>query len=571
MRRFDCMNNSLILDISNVCFFKTCLLIFFLILSLNVPKVQAEDWLYTVHAEDTLWSISERFLINGSSYASRLQTHNKITDADKISPGSRIKIPVSWLKQQPAPVVVIKVQGKCSAYSSAKGTYDLLPGMNLHADDVIITEKKANVTLEFADGSRLLIQEKTELVLDTVSAYGKTGMVDTRLNLRKGNVETQVKPTTGAGSRYEIITPSAIAAVRGTDFRVNADTVSDSMRSEVLKGLVQISAQGTAQSLPEGFGLFVKRGEKPGEPIKLLPAIDLGNMPEVLKYLPLKLNWSGLAGAKQYRLQIAPNNLFEQLLVETVVDKPEASIQYLANGQYSLRLRGIDALGMEGKNAIRLISVLVQPQPPTPLKPKNMASVYQQRPEISWSKPTHVISYHFQLSNDESFSELLIDQPNYQENSIIPAQPLARGVYYWRVSSLDVGGNEGPYCLQQIFSIKAKKMLAPKVFTPNVEGGQIHFQWQATPEAIKYQFQLSVSESFDELIVNKETTQNELTHSTGDLSGNYFFRISSINADGEPGPFSAVQEVEITNSMLPYWFLLLLFVLIIVLLRLMWL
>ena len=72
--------------------------------------------------------------------------------------------------------------------------------MALGIGTTLFTSADASLTLQFADGSRLLLHGGSELKLDKLSAYGATGMTDTRMRLPKGRTSSEVKPLRGSGS-----------------------------------------------------------------------------------------------------------------------------------------------------------------------------------------------------------------------------------------------------------------------------------------------------------------------------------------------------------------------------------
>ena len=76
--------------------------------------------------------------------------------------------------------------------------------------------------MQFADQSELQVLPNSEVVLDKLSHHKHTGMVDTRIRLNSGSVNTRVEKQ-GPDSHYEISTPAAITAVRGTAFRLSSD------------------------------------------------------------------------------------------------------------------------------------------------------------------------------------------------------------------------------------------------------------------------------------------------------------------------------------------------------------
>jgi hypothetical protein len=188
-----------------------------LLLGAIAKDVWSQDWIYTVRPGDNLWDLTEEYL-SDIRYWRRLQALNQVKFPRKMPPGMHLRIPIAWLKIQPAAVRVLQVHGEAEVKTAeADQRTSLRPGMLLHSGAEIYTGNKGNVTLEFADGSHLLIQADSYLVLDTISVYDKTGMVDTRMRLQQGRVNNRTTPSRGPGTRYEIQTPAIISTVRGTD------------------------------------------------------------------------------------------------------------------------------------------------------------------------------------------------------------------------------------------------------------------------------------------------------------------------------------------------------------------
>jgi hypothetical protein len=227
-----------------------------------------------------------------------LQQHNNISDPQQIPSGSRLKFPVAWLKHQPASAMVAQLQGEAHLISAADGsTRPLTNNTRLHTGDRIKTGGDCNLNIRFADGSELLVLADSEVIMDSLSAYGTTGMVDARIRLQGGRVDTRVKPGQGPGSRYHIITPAAVAAVRGTQFRVSADTDKPVARSEVIKGKVDVSGAGASLLVPANYGTIAEAGHPPQPPRELLPAPDLTRLPALLDRLPLQFKWESVENA----------------------------------------------------------------------------------------------------------------------------------------------------------------------------------------------------------------------------------------------------------------------------------
>lgn len=328
----------------------------------------AEDWVYTVRERDNLWRISETYL-SDIKYVNELQTHNQIADPLNLSPGLRLRIPVAWLKVQPAPVQILAVHGDINIISAEdKAEHKATPKMLLHSGDQIRTGPDANATLEFADGSRLQLFANSELILDTISAYGKTGMTDTRLRLEKGRLENQVAPQSPPAGRFEIWTPAATSAVRGTAYRLAMNPDQATARMEVTGGTVALEAMETTIPVAAGYGTLAHQGEPPATPRPLLAAPDINRFPSHLQQGRIHLEFPPVANATGYRLQIASILPANVTLTDTMLASPRFDTELLA-GDYTLRLRAVDADGIEGFEAEHHLTVTTPPVSSTPMWP----------------------------------------------------------------------------------------------------------------------------------------------------------------------------------------------------------
>lgn len=82
------------------------------------------------------------------------------------------------------------------------------------------------------------------------------------------------------------------------------------------------------------------------------------------------------------------------------------------------------------------------PYPPNLISPQNNSSLNKLTPTFIW-QPTgdpdgdEISSYHFQISKNETFSQLLEDIKTYPSTFYTIQTPLQTGVYFWRVSCYD--------------------------------------------------------------------------------------------------------------------------------------
>lgn len=330
-----------------------------LLLATCLPlQLQAEEefWEYTFRPGDSIWKIAEKFTTSANNYA-EIQRINQIRQGPdrNIQPGTRIVIPVSMLKQKPTPARVIALSGNVDLIRANGNPAEISVGTLLYSGDRVITQDTESLRIQFADDSELQVLSNSEVVLDKLSYHRKTGMVDTRIRLNSGAVNTSVKKQKGE-SRYEITTPAAITAVRGTAFRLSSDAEQIS-RTEVTEGLVGVSAGGVEIAVKEGFGLVAEKGKPLPAPVKLLDAPVPGdNLSADLSVL--QVSWPRLEGAARYRYQLASDEKFNQLVVDSMTSENSIRIAELLPGRYFLRVRGVDAWRLEGVDSVRDYQIL---------------------------------------------------------------------------------------------------------------------------------------------------------------------------------------------------------------------
>jgi len=434
-------------------------LIFTLLISLFIlsPSISsAEEWTYTTRPNDTLWDISQKYL-KSVTYWERLQQHNSVDIAKNLAPGTRLRIPLEWLKTKAADATVVSITGNVELTSSDSTETEILSSKrSISIGNKIITRENGSALIQFADGSTLLIQKNSQVLFDTLSSYGQTGMVDTRLRLQQGRVETSVTPMRNTRSRYEITTPAAVAAVRGTQFRIAYENKQQTMASEVVKGEVNVAAEGIEQTVKKGFGTITEKGKAPQPPVKLLTKPDLNKIPTELKYLPFRLNWPALENAKQYRIQISSADQLDALIFESTQNSEQFILKDLDNGEYVLRIRGVDENGLEGFNADHSFTINTDFPVVTLISPADKLETSTDKLTFKWQIEKKATSYQLQVAIDNEFNNLIIDEIS-SKNTITIKEILQDGEYYWRITAIDNNGNKGKHSQIREFSIKENK------------------------------------------------------------------------------------------------------------------
>ena len=492
------------------------------------------DWIYTVRPGDNIWQLSQQYLNDPNKWP-EVQRLNNINNAQGLQPGTQLAIPVAWLKHQPKPAHLIESYGKVTLINNGQ-SQSLTATTTINSGDIVRSGADGSATIEFADGSRLLLQPNSEIVMDSLGSFDASGMVDTTVRLQKGRVENRVAPQK-PDSRYRIITPAAVAAVRGTEFRVGADDSGDLMRNEVLEGKIAVSGSGVTRDVPTGYGTVAETGKPPSIPQPLPAAPDLSALAKYGSQSGISFRWPEVRNAVRYRAQLAPDERFSVLLRDEIIESNELNWSGLTPTDYALRVRAINALGLEGFDASHRFTVLAPIAAPHATTPEDGAVLVPGKPWIAWSPSPGANSYHLQLAADSQFSSGLMDIGGIVNSHYRPVDDLPAGGYYWRVASISAG-IESDFSPARHFVISLPPTV-PEAISVTLKVRDASFSWPAMEGAVQYQFQLGRHEDFTNL--NVDTLIKENHYSVNLFSaGDYHYRVRAVNGDGHLEPFSSV-------------------------------
>lgn len=513
-------------------------LAFCLVLLLASLPGFAQDWTYRMRPGDTVWDLSGKYL-RGDIPWQRLQAHNRIADPYRIPPGTLIRLPVAWLKVQPAKATVVGVLGEASAVDARGQRSRIVQGMALGIGTTLLTSADASLTLQFADGSRLLLHGGSELKLDKLSAYGATGMTDTRMRLQKGRTSSEVKPLRGSGSHYIIETPDLMSSVRGTQFRVGSD--GGESQIEVTEGRVEVDGAGRKLLLRPNQGTVNAADGTPAGKSALLAGPASVELDATQR--PMLLRWIAVAGAEGYRVQVGPTTEFPYLLHDRVVTGVEDALDGLPDGVHRIRVRAIDAQGIEGRDAE--IEARVTLAPPFAIETMDRSQVDVERPRFRWATMGPGVRYHFQLAGADGFERPLLDLPNLPATEVRSPQVLPPGDYAWRIAAIDGDGRMSRY------NDVARFAVLPPASGPAVSSDidatdrrVLHLRWPAAQAGQQFRFQLSPKADFSELTVDRTLAEHQVALPRLG-AGTWHARVQVIDSDGYARPFGPGQSFKV--------------------------
>lgn len=512
-------------------------LLFGLFASLATAVVAAADWTYRVRPGDTVWDLAGKYIRSDIPWQ-RLQTYNQVSDPYHLPPGSLMRFPVAWLKQQPAKARVIGVHGDAFAIGVDGRRTPVAQDMRLGIGTTLQTNANASLTLQFADGSRLLLEPDSELKLDKLGAYGATGMVDTRMRLPKGRASSTVKSLHGSESHYIIQTPDIMSSVRGTSFRVGSG--GGRSRVEVTEGHVRVSGANRQVMLKPNQGTTSGVAGAPAA-AQALPDAPASLEQEASRQ-PMLVRWTPVPGAKAYRVQVGATPAFLFLLHDRVVADTQDSLDGLPEGTVGIRVRAIDAQGLEGRDAT--IEARIVSRPPFTIEPAEGETVDVDRPRFRWASLGSNVLYHFQLAGSEGFERPIIDLDKLDVLDLRSPQALPPGDYTWRIASIDGEGNSS-FNDGTRFTV-ARPGAGPEISdeTHDSATGEMQVRWPAGTPGQQFRFQLSRDAGFSRLAIDRTIADNRIAlPKLG--AGTWHARVQAIDSDGYPHPFGPGQSFKI--------------------------
>lgn len=507
-------------------------------------------WLYTVRRGDTLITVAARYLARVERWTV-VQKINQIVDPTKLMPGTVLRIPAAMLRRQPAEVTVEASSGQVRWRSADQEWQPVSRGLCLQAGSIVETLEGGRTLLRLADGSTLTLSEHSQVTFDVLGSYAGGLMVDSRLRMQNGQADVYANPARRSNRRLQIFTPSAQAVVRGTQFRLGVER--DRTRQETLTGQVLLKAAGKQVLVPVGRGTIARHGKPPMAPVTLLGQPDVSTFPGRFESLPLRFPLPALKNVHSWHGEIVAEH--DQIMASKNVRGPTFSVADLPNGDYTLRLRGIDANGLQGMDAVHPFTVFARPFPPELNTPGKEATIRNARPVFAWSEIDGTVSYRLQVATEDDFSQPLHDIVAESTHWQVPVD-LPAGRQFWRVKSIDAQGETGPWSVSQGLTFKpGPGAIDPGQVTIDIGATEISLNLPKPPDELFYEALLSPERVIEPVVARRQSTTGELSLPRPN-AGTVYLGLRLVDSSDETRGPLIVHKVDIPLSR--WWLLLLL-------------
>ena len=261
--------------------------------------------------------------------------------------------------------------------------------------------------------------------------------------------------------------------------------------------------------------------------------------------LDITLNWSSVSGATSYHVEVSMVSDFGT----TVVDKTVTTNSYtfgsseLSNDtKYYWRVSSVNSGGESGWSSVwSFTTIPAIPLSPTLSSPANNATDVALNVTLNWGSVSGATSYHVEVSTASDFGITIVDKTVTTNSYTFASGELSNSTeYYWRVSSVNPGGESGwssVWNFTTIPAIPASPTLSSPANNTTDVSLDVTLNWGSVSGATSYHVEVSTASDFSTTVVDKTVTTNSYTFASGELSNDtkYYWRVSSVNSGGESG------------------------------------
>lgn len=510
-----------------------------LVLAAHVPA-QADTVSHTVEPGDNLYNLAAHYMGNPRSWPD-IQKLNRLSNPHRLKPGTSLLIP-----QVSSAVTVSFVHGEVLLVDNAGNTVKSIShGDELTEGNIVRTGQNSYLSLEFADRSIARILSNTRVRLDRIKEGSLVPQGQRVIYLEQGDVDVSVTPAPKRNPQhFKVITPQAVAAVRGTRFTVGASGTST---TSVTQGQVEMQP---AKAVKPKSGKILQAGQgiaatdnSLGEVQTLLAAPDLSQLPSTFNEPELlQFNWPALDGSREYQYRIAQDEAMEQVLWNAASDSAEAELPSQQDGEYLLAVRALDIHGIAGYEAQHRFTIHSHPSSPWLLAPQQ-GQIISGKSTLRCSPVEGAQGYHLQIASDSEFKQIVVDADNL-DHCQYQLESLAEGRYYWRVATIagqldgQDGGRLGPYSLPVDITISMDGS------APAAIPGQAY--WTTMRQDVRYIAQVSRTPQFESL-VSEQVLDSQSINLQSLPAGRYYVRLAT-KLENHTGPFSDARIIEVKHE-----------------------
>ncbi|MCA9645718.1 MAG: FecR domain-containing protein [Polyangiaceae bacterium] len=308
---------------------------------------------WTVGEEETCGDIAVA-LYGASRYAYLVERYSSVDcrgGSLVLKPGLTLVVPAEVTSLATAEVRSMRPEVR--AKPPGGGWQSAEPGMPLHERYSVNTREEARADIRFVDRTRIFLSEKTLVVIYGTARQSQVArQKEVIAELDSGELQAGLAAIAGKRAEIGVSGGAKVSAEsRDTVLRKNAEKKRTTV--SVFDGKAKVRSAGKQVEVPKNYGSAFVDQQAPStpQPLPPPPAWDAGTSPMIVMVERgaaqgglIKGAWSAIPGAVKYRVELATDPRFEELVVREEVG-PEIlnfRAEKMPIGRYYLRVRAID-------------------------------------------------------------------------------------------------------------------------------------------------------------------------------------------------------------------------------------
>jgi hypothetical protein len=250
------------------------------------------------------------------------------------------------------------------------------------------------------------------------------------------------------------------------------------------------------------------------------------------------LNWSASPGAASYRIQVATDSLFTNLILD---DSTLTSLSRIVNnlGNSTKFYWHVTAKNSGGTSAYSSTwsFTTIPPAPSAPIlaSPASGSTNQATTLTLSWNASAGAATYRCQLATDSLFSILIVNDSTLTTPSRQVGPLSGNTLYFWRVNASNAGGTSA-YSTIWNFTTQQLPPAAPSPASPaNNSVNQpttIILTWNSSAGASSYILQAAADSNFTQLVAVDTTSSTSQIIGSLLNSSVYYWHICAQNGSG---------------------------------------
>ncbi len=265
--------------------------------------------IYQMQPGDTLTGLVARHM-QGPDALKQVVQANRLANVNRIPVGQKIRIPRGLLKFTPSSATVSRLNCKTVVQIDGNNAVPVKTGSVLEEGAVVRIPAGCQFALTLEDESTVRLMSGAVIQLKTLRRNAFEASPEVKIQLLDGRLEIDVpRKRLSTDAPFQVLTPTSVAGVRGTEFRVGFDAKQGNSQVEVKVGAV--GARGLTEKTEKRAG--------PGEGVAISAS---GQALELEKLLapPRYAGFEALTGGKDVLLKFDASTKADRFLLVTADD-----------------------------------------------------------------------------------------------------------------------------------------------------------------------------------------------------------------------------------------------------------